>query len=596
VTLRNTGWRTGRAGVAIVEGADGAAASFVLADPQACVGPVPGDGRCTLALRFEPARPGPHQGVLRVQGLALAVPVAGNASAGRLEAEPPGVLDFGSTEVDAAPVQRTLTLRNAGDAPLAVRPADTLAPPFELRADGCLGRDLAPGASCSLRLAYRPRQGGGAQAVLRLAGDVPGQGPLEIPLRGMALAPGWTLEPAELAFGDVQPGEAAPLRRLRLRSTGTGSLRLGAARLEGAAGGFAIADDGCSGRTLAPGAECEITGRALAGGARGQRSARLVLDAGSAGRVSVPWSGLWRGGELATEPAALDFGRVAYSVLTRLNPRGPEQELRVVNRGDAPLRPGPVSIVGARPASFGVVGGSCDAVLAPGAACTLRLRFVPRDSGRAEALLSFTGTGADGRPLTVALTGLGSADPPPPAPAAQPARLEARLPPDGLRVECTRGGSVPMPMSWRGPADTRVRVVMGALGTVWEGTGSGALVNLPCRPGEYRWQVETVGVQPPQQSTPRSLTLALAAPPAPSAPAGTRTVPGPAAPAAIEVRPSRSSVPALQRTEPLASQGACCLEQDQPPRRISAESCSRQNGRWYPEGSVPQVCKLYRLN
>lgn len=135
------------------------------------------------------------------------VPLTGRGGGPDLQVST-ALLYFGGA-VAGAPASRTLTLRNAGDAPLALQGAQVTpaAAGFAVQAD--LPTQLQPGASSTLPLAFDPPAPGESQASLRLLSDDPDQPRLEVGLEGVGLAPGQCtarLSPEAASFGLVRVG------------------------------------------------------------------------------------------------------------------------------------------------------------------------------------------------------------------------------------------------------------------------------------------------------------------------------------------------------------------------------------------------------
>ncbi|MDW5594875.1 VCBS repeat-containing protein [Conexibacter stalactiti] len=94
---------------------------------------------------------------------------------------------------------------------------------------------------------------------------------------------------AAVDFGSAPAGGAAVERTVRVTSGGPGFYRVGAAAVAPAGSGVTIAADGCSGRSLAVGASCELTLRFTPGAAAGAVAATLTLaDNTAAGTRSIP--------------------------------------------------------------------------------------------------------------------------------------------------------------------------------------------------------------------------------------------------------------------------------------------------------------------
>jgi TonB family protein len=179
----------------------------------------------------------------------------------------PGSLDFGSQTIDAPAVTKTVVLEvtTAGSTPLTVQPA-TISDPeshdFAVTSDGCSGKPLGTGESCTIGVTFNPGTEGVHSALL-LVPTSSGARPLETMLTGIAAPPPQRLNatlPQVLDFGQVRAGSVAT-RELRLEVTSAGTVPLAvqaAALSDVESTRFTIARDGCSGAHLAAGQGCTI--------------------------------------------------------------------------------------------------------------------------------------------------------------------------------------------------------------------------------------------------------------------------------------------------------------------------------------------------
>jgi len=191
------------------------------------------------------------------EGTGDAFPVPGE---GQLDAEPP-VLGFPETQVgDIA--SRTVTLRNSGEATLAISDA-------ALTGDGVFVTDLAlpqtlePGATLGFTVSFAPDVPAGFEAALALSHNG-GNSPLQIQMTGVGIAPESALvaDPGQVDFGGVVVGSASDPKSIKLTNSGeepvaVGNLGVGSRE----AGAFSIAADACSGAELAPGQDCSFAVR-----------------------------------------------------------------------------------------------------------------------------------------------------------------------------------------------------------------------------------------------------------------------------------------------------------------------------------------------
>lgn len=306
-------------------------------------------------------------------------------SAARVEFDPAVLGQAGSQ-------RKALTLRNTGwrSAQLTGLQAD---PPFSVDSD-CGARPLAGGASCEVHVGFAPMQRGEASG--RLVAAAQGIAPLVVPLAGRTLAADLA-HATQIDFGAMDVGGAPLLRSLVVRNEGDAPARAAAGSLPPP---FAVLRDGCKGKPLVPGTECNIELR-LRADAAGPLAATLPLRTDLPGqaerRVALRGEGRLAAIELAAPQ--LEFGA------TEVGMRSATQALRIRNGGTASLKPSAALAGNGEP--FVVTPGSCQAPVPPGQSCELYLAFAPRQRGPAQAQLQVTAPNLP--PSAVRLAGMATA-------------------------------------------------------------------------------------------------------------------------------------------------------------------------------------------
>jgi hypothetical protein len=243
----------------------------------------PGE-ECTVDVTFKPTSGADFSARLELSGNAptASVDLAGTGVAPAFSVSPTSV-DFGPRLIGAAGAAETVSVTNAGSAPLEIdtvlvtgtNPAD-----FAIEGDECSGETLAPAGECSVAVTFAPTAAAARAANLVLAGNAPSA---VVPLQGTGTFPVFAASPTSLDFGAAQIGGTTAAQTVTLTSAGTGPVTVGQVSVGGAApGSFAIVagSDECSGETLAPAATCTVE-VAFAPTAAGSLEATLVF-AGSA--------------------------------------------------------------------------------------------------------------------------------------------------------------------------------------------------------------------------------------------------------------------------------------------------------------------------
>jgi hypothetical protein len=416
--------------VSQVEIAGPAGGDFALAE-DGCTGASLGpDAGCAVVVAFKPEGAGERGAVLRLasnaSGDPLELPLLGSGLAPSIQAERSS-LDFGRVAVGKAGEALALALSNSGTAPLviarlAVEGSGQAS--FVWVSNGCSGVTLEAGASCSLRLAFRPRETGTFNAELRVWSDAP-EDP-RVALSGLGVAPGLFIAPSAVDFGDLRPGQRSAERSVRLENTGNAPLEIERVELVGAnARSFAVTANDCDGQSLAAEQSCSV-GVRYQPGEPARHEAALRVRAPALKQVrEVALAGAALAPRIAVSATAVDFGQVVEYGTN-------ESTLTISNSGSAALELTAVDVVGGNGA-FGIAGRGCPPELAPSKACELRLRFSPSRAGGVDGLLRVRHN-APGSPSEIRLLGTGMALPRG-AIAVEPPALDFGSLPAGERSE-----------------------------------------------------------------------------------------------------------------------------------------------------------------
>lgn len=133
-----------------------------------------------------------------------AAPVA-TVSPGRMQAVP-GTVEFGQVKVDSA-YDVDIKVRHSGETDVRVMLVEETADRVEIRSQSCLDSILSPGATCDVRLRFRPDADGDFSGSLILQGQTEANGEMQtvdlrVPLRGS---------------GYLEPVDQDPNRALRAK-------------------------------------------------------------------------------------------------------------------------------------------------------------------------------------------------------------------------------------------------------------------------------------------------------------------------------------------------------------------------------------------
>jgi hypothetical protein len=189
VTLKNTGGTTLNipSGGIKISGAD--AASFI--DTTTCGATVAAGASCTISVRFKPVAAGALTASLTVAdnaaGSPQSVSLSGTATAvAPVVALTPKTLTFLSTTVGSASAVKVVTLKNTGNGVLDIKSGGikiTGAQATSFTKITTCGTTVAPAASCTISVTFKPKAVGAATASLTVA-DNAATTPQAVSLKG----------------------------------------------------------------------------------------------------------------------------------------------------------------------------------------------------------------------------------------------------------------------------------------------------------------------------------------------------------------------------------------------------------------------------
>ncbi|GAB4200520.1 MAG: hypothetical protein OHK0022_21710 [Roseiflexaceae bacterium] len=313
----------------------------------------------------------------------------------------PSALDFGNQRVGTTSAVQIVTLTSSGEITLtvtAIQANSDFAVVPGSGANPCLigvpSFDLPAGQSCTIGVSFTPSASGTRNGTLQVSSNAPGS-PHSIPLTGFGTVPQATLLPSPLDFGLQTAGTTSGPRAVTVRNTGDANLTVSGVAVSGpfalAAGGAGACPTVPPSFTLPPEGFCTIAltfTPAAAGPATGVltvnndgfNSPQTVALSGTGTLQAVPNGTI--------DPFVLDFGsQLVGSTSTT-------QIITLTSTGTAPLIVNSLTTQG----DFAVVPGSgpnpCPAAppftLAPGAFCTIGIRFAPASVGLQYGALIFS--------------------------------------------------------------------------------------------------------------------------------------------------------------------------------------------------------------
>jgi len=326
------------------------------AGPAPCPDTLPPQGRCARVLSW----PGGENGTVRIRiSLQGAAPIEAEIRAEGFDPLPRWTpLAPFAADPTLGPARQTLEIANAGRGPLLLAPARVEGHGFAIDASTCPER-LPPGLACALSLSFSADGDTLAVGRLRLGPDV------AIPLHGTAegYAPRLAFEGENAATAVA--GDAAPTLRIafRLRNIGTRPSTPVEVRHVGAplpGGSWAWETTRCP--ALAPGEACDLLQEATAAEDGATESA---AEAPGAAPFPLRWSISNLSASLSIDPPGVLMLLPGQASVVR--------EVRLRNTGNAPAR----LAAAVEGPGYALEDRDCGALLPPGGACALAVRWTP---------------------------------------------------------------------------------------------------------------------------------------------------------------------------------------------------------------------------
>jgi hypothetical protein len=313
--------------------------------------------------------------------------------------------DFGTVNVGAQSAAFGVVFKNTGadsieqvSTALAGADADS----FGIDSDGCSGKPLAGGASCTVQVHFAPKSGGAKSA--NLTASAPGTS-ASVALAGTAAAASGSLAvaPTTKDFGDVGTGTTSPATSFTLTNSGAGATGNVTVAVTGTDKASFTVSDPCSGKPLAAGASCAVS-VSFAPAAAGTKAASLAATAdGVTGSTTASLAGTGVApAAFSVTPATYDFGSITEGTTSAA------QTLTVQNTGGASGTPA-VAVAGANAADFTLASNGCTGSLAAGAKCTVGVTFKPSTASAETASVTAGASGAGQGKATLTGTGLAAA-------------------------------------------------------------------------------------------------------------------------------------------------------------------------------------------
>ncbi len=394
-TLSNIGEVPSGAPSVSLAGAD--VSQYSITD-NTCTGARMPNATCNIQIRFTPTSTGSKAATLSVSaapGGVLATNLLGTGVPVGVLVMAPSAHDFLGVQVGTNSGTVPLVVTNSGGSSSGtLTTALAAGSEFSIVSDTCNGTQLPQGANCIVTVRFSPSNAGGKNDTLVVSAS-PG-GMAVASLTGTGLTPAQlVVSPTAHAFASTLVGASSAMQTFTVTNLGGVASGTVAATLGGAnANQWAIGANTCT-AAIMPGATCTVVLTFRPGNA-GPQSASLSVVGGPGGTATATLSGTGLApAALSITPTPFSFG----SVLVGQNSSA--QTFTVRNSGDVDSVALTTSVTG----PFAVFGtNACGAALAPGATCTIPVRFSPTTRAPASGMLTVSAGSVTG---SVTLTGTG---------------------------------------------------------------------------------------------------------------------------------------------------------------------------------------------
>lgn len=394
VTMTNTG-----TGAVTIIGID---ASGDFAQSNDCGNSLAANASCTINVTFTPTAIGILAGAVTITDTDPTSPqvitLTGHGTEA-VAAVTPATLSFGNQGADPTGLEKTVTLSNTGNAPLAI---SSISITGAFSQTNTCGGTLVAGASCLISVSFVPTVPGDASGVLTIADSAAGS-PRTVPLSGTGVVPAVSLAPPGLTFASqtvTTPPVPSSAQTVVLTNIGTATLNIAGIAVTGVNAAEFAQSNNCGASVLA-GFNCAISVTFTPAAAGTRLAAVTIADDAGDSPQSIALSGVGViAPSVSLSPTSLTFPDTAQGATSASQP------VTITNIGSAELL---ISNIATSSTNF-KASSACPASIAPGGNCVITVSFTPQTSGNLFGTLSITDN-ATGSAHVVQLAGNGLAVP-----------------------------------------------------------------------------------------------------------------------------------------------------------------------------------------
>lgn len=172
----------------------------------------------------------------------------------------PTTIPFGNVNVGSTS-DRTVSVRNDGNANLTIGTITNPSSPFSKVSDGCSGQTLSQSSSCTITVRFSPTSIGSFDSTFNIPSNDPDENPVTVALTGTGTSAGspdiTVLPTTTLSFPNISVGATAD-QTLTVKNEGTANLIIYTITSPSAPFSIVAGTDTCSNTTLTPTQSCTI--------------------------------------------------------------------------------------------------------------------------------------------------------------------------------------------------------------------------------------------------------------------------------------------------------------------------------------------------
>lgn len=351
---------------------------------------------CTISVTFKPTATGTRTGSITLTDNAIGSPqsvsltgIGINAPAISLA---PASLTFSSQRVGSQSPAQPVTMTNTGNATLNISSINiTGLNPSDFNQTNTCNSTLAPSATCTINVTFKPTSGGQRTAGISITSDARGSLPT-VTLSGTGLSIGLDLSPSILVFDNQVVGNSSAPQPVTVSNASASAIAISSI---GATGDFSETDN-CGGN-VAANSSCtiQVTFKPTATGPRSGSLNVTAADSSTPHSVSLSGAGVVLTAIL--QPGSLTFNNQTVGTTSQSQP------LTLSNTGGASL-----TIDSIVPSGDFLETNNCGSALAANASCTINVTFTPTDTNPNPRMGSITvNSNAQNSPQVATLKGTG---------------------------------------------------------------------------------------------------------------------------------------------------------------------------------------------